>query len=649
MSFYKGHGGAAPSVPPVNTNKDPCTDFYNYVNSKWQKHVNMPPYAGSYGVSEEIETDVRDTLVSIIEKQRRSEPTDRLSMLATSGLHTASQQNNIIDLQRTLNTFDCISDVNDVGHSIGAMNKIQSRAPISIVVAADSYNSSKCCIYLYEAQLGLPGKHYYSAENHILNKYAKLLKTVGNLMNIESLESAIVVEASLLTYMSDSAELSDIEFSYNPSSYHKLCETYKHVPWESILDGLGVDIKHARSAKFIVTNQRYFKEINLSFKRFALETWRIWMRAMVVLSFLEYLPPPYDDLHFELYGKALRGNSEKLPQKFLVQRIIQSFAPQALSRLFVTHAVAPGTKQRTTTLIELLKRATVDRLRNVEWMTPATKQTAITKVRAMRFQVGYPAHWKSELDSLEVVYNDRMLLNILHLSSQDTAEMIRDLEHGNCKKTKEKWTDGSFEVNAYYYPEGNMMVIPAGILRPPFFDLKRSDAWNLGGIGSAIGHEITHGFDDDGRLYDAQGNYKNWWKDSDERKYKQMTRDLIALFHGQPYAGGKVNGKLTLNENIADLGGMAIALQALKDSFPASILEKERKKAYADFFTSYAVSWRNKDRVKKARQSLFLDSHAPPLYRVNLIVRQFAEFYEAFDIPETHPGYVPVGQRLKLW
>ena len=646
---YIATGGGPPSVPPVNTKKDPCVDFYTYVNSKWQNHVSMPAYVGSFGVSEEIETDVRDTLVSIIEKQRRVDTTDKLSMLATSGLHTASQQNNVIDLQRTLNTFDCISNANEVGHSIGAMNKIQSRAPISVVIASDSYNSSQCCIYLYESQLGLPGKHYYTSSNHILNKYSNLLKSVGKLMNIESLESAIVVEASLIPHLSDSAELSDIEYSYNPSSYHKLCESYTHIPWASIFEGLGIQKKHYTDAKLIVTNPRYFKEMNRCFKTYALETWRIWMRAMVVLSFLEYLPPPFDNLHFELYGKALRGNSEKLPQKFLVQRVIQSFAPQALSQLFVKHAVADGTKERATKLIELLKRATTDRLRAITWMSPATKQTAIEKVRAMRFQVGYPAQWKSELDKLGVVYPDRMLLNILNLTALDTAEMIEDLEQKNCKKSKEKWTDGCFEVNAYYYPEGNMMVIPAGILRPPFFDLKRSDAWNLGGIGSAIGHEITHGFDDDGRMYDHKGDYNNWWKESDSRKYKQMTRALIDLFHGQPYAGGKVDGKLTLNENIADLGGVAIALQALKDSFPVSVSEHERKKAYLDFFTSYAVSWRNKDRVKKARQSLFLDSHAPPIYRVNLIVRQFAEFYTAFDIDEKNAGYIPVEQRLALW
>jgi predicted metalloendopeptidase len=208
-----------------------------------------------------------------------------------------------------------------------------------------------------------------------------------------------------------------------------------------------------------------------------------------------------------------------------------------------------------------------------------------------------------------------------------------------------------FEVNAYYYSDKNMMVVPAGILQSPFYDLKKSDAWNLGGIGAAIGHEITHGFDDDGRMYDKAGVMKNWWSDTDLEKYIAVTKDLVKLFNKETYMGGKVNGQLTLSENIADLGGVAIALEALEETFMENKAHDtgKRKKALQEFFTSYAVSWRNKDRPKKARQSLILDRHAPAPIRVNLIVRQFAEFYEAFDVTEKDPGYIPVDQRIQLW
>jgi putative endopeptidase len=205
-------------------------------------------------------------------------------------------------------------------------------------------------------------------------------------------------------------------------------------------------------------------------------------------------------------------------------------------------------------------------------------------------------------------------------------------------------------VNAYYYPDKNMLTVPAGMLRPPFFDPDRSAAWNYGGIGSAIGHEITHGFDADGKNYDLHGTYREWWSDKDNKIYDATTKSLIKLYDGQDYLGGKVNGLLTLSENIADIGGLAIALDALNSELRIIKADaKTQKKAYKDFFTSYAVSWRNKDRPRKARQALYLDVHAPAPLRVNLVVRQFAEFYEAFDISEDNPGWIPPNDRVLLW
>jgi putative endopeptidase len=266
----------------------------------------------------------------------------------------------------------------------------------------------------------------------------------------------------------------------------------------------------------------------------------------------------------------------------------------------------------------------------------------------MIFQIAYPDKWVFELDSVKIS-ETRMLTNILNLAQYDTDDMLEKLGTGKINE-KNNWDDGVFEVNAYYYSDKNMMVIPAGILQAPFFDLRRSEAWNLGGIGAAIGHEITHGFDDDGRLYDKTGVMKDWWTETDTKTYKEVTRALVHLFNKETYMGGKVDGELTLSENIADLGGIAIALEALEDVFKEMRYdERRRKAAYKEFFTSYAVSWRNKDRPKKAQQSLVLDKHAPAPLRVNLIVRQFAEFYAAFDIQDTDPGYISAGERIQLW
>jgi putative endopeptidase len=641
-------GGAAPSVPGVDPTINPSHDFYSYVNNRWQKHTHLPPYQGSLGVSEEIEMDVRNSLLAVIKRQIETDPSNPISMLANSFLHTHSQKNSILDLQRILNTFDCISNTSDIAKSIGSLNKIQARAPLSLVIANDSYKNSECCIYLYEPTLGLPEKHYYQpgSRNHIILKYSKLLKTVGKLMNIESLESAIPIEAAIIQYLSEGENLANLEYSYNPYSFHKLKSEFKDIPWESMLEAWGATPAIYEKVRFIITNMKYMNALNRMFKTFTLETWRIWMRAMTILTFIEYLPPPYDDLHFNLYGKALKGNSEKLPQKYLTLKVLQTYTPQDLGRIFIKMDVENGTKANAIRLVKQLKTATIRRLQALEWMEKSTKSHAIEKVRSMQFQVAFPDKWESETEEI-AIHPDRPLLNILNLSTKDTTIMIDDLHKNNCKKTEDRWSDGPFEVNAYYYPEGNMMVVPAGILRPPFFDLSKSNAWNLGGIGAAIGHEITHGFDEDGRFYDSHGNYSNWWTNDDSKTFTKLTKSLIHLFDGKEYMGGKVNGKLTLSENLADLGGLAIALQALNDTLPSD--PTAQKQAYKDFFTSYAVSWRNKDRPKKAKQSLLLDRHSPAPLRVNLIVKQFEEFYQAFDITPEDPDYIPEQLRIKLW
>jgi len=404
----------------------------------------------------------------------------------------------------------------------------------------------------------------------------------------------------------------------------------------------------AANATYIITNKEYLDALNRMFREYSMTSWRIWMRAQVLVHFMKYLPPPFDDLHFQLWGKQLQGTTQKIPQKFLMLNVLKENIPHNLGYDYVKYAISAKLKPTAVALVENLRTATIKRIRDLKWMSDATKTKAVEKCKAMLFQVAYPDKWEFELDKTEID-ESRMLTNIWNLAKYDTDTMIKHLKKGKINE-KENWEDGVFEVNAYYYSDKNLMVVPAGILQPPFFDLKRSKAWNLGGIGAAIGHEITHGFDDDGRLYDKNGVMKDWWSDADAQKYKDMSQSLVELFNKETYMGGKVDGDLTLSENIADLGGVSIALEALEMEFTkGGYTAANKKNAYKEFFTSYAVSWRNKDRTKKAEQSLLLDKHAPAPLRVNLIVRQCAEFYAAFDIGESDPGYIPINERIQLW
>jgi putative endopeptidase len=635
-------------VPDVDKSYDPGEDFYMYVNSRWQRSVKMPSYEDDFGISEEIELDLRNILGDALDKYMRLKPAAGLSQLAKSFLDPAAQGSAVRDLTHELNALDCVNSPESLAQAIGHLNNIQCRAPLSFVVNSDYYDSKKCCVYIYEASLGLPSKSNYSihSSNKILSAYGRFLARLGELFHIDDLETVLTTEATLIPFMSNVGELRDVSYVYNPMTLSQLSTKYPHIDWSTALRTWGLDESKQNDIKFVITNMKYVAHLNKLIKEGDYGTMVKWMKMNIILNFLKFLPPPFDDLHYEFYEKLLRGVDKKLPQATLALRVLMKFTPQDLSRMFVELEVPEKIKTESTKYVRLLKAATARRIRLLEWMESSTKTAALRKVAAMTFQVAFPSHWESETDTVRID-SHRPLMNLITLSSADSKKMINDLLHVTCAKRPSKWRDGAFEVNAYYYPEGNMMVVPAGILRPPFFDTRRSDGWNLGAIGVAISHEITHGFDDDGRVFDAHGNYKDWWTLSDERKYKSMSRAVVELFDGKKYMGGKVDGKMTLNENLADLGGMAIALEALN-----AILPKDnalRKAAYRDFFIAFAVSWRQKDRPKKARQALLLDVHAPPYYRVNLTVCQFEEFYFAFDIKPGSKNYVSPEERISFW
>ena len=625
-------------------------DFYTYINHKWQDSAKIKSYDSSVSVSDEIETRVENTLFDIIDTLVKTKPNNSFSQLATSVTTSKYQVNNIYDIQRFSGLFECLKTREDVGRIIGKLNRIQSNAPISFVVANDRYVPNKRCIYLYEPKLGLPEKQQYKkgVDNEAINSYTRVLKVIGSLLHVENLESAVTIEASILPYLSTENDREDVAFPYNPISVAELSRTYTNIPWKPMMLAWGMTPAMVSSATYIITNKSYIAALDRMFRQYSMTTWRIWMRAQLVVHYMKYLPSPFDDLHFQLWGKQLQGTTEKIPQRFLLLNVLKENIPHNLGYAYVKNAISSKLKPTANALVENLRTATIMRIRELQWMTDETKVRAVEKCKTMIFQVAYPDTWEYELTDV-VIDEARMLKNLWNLSQYDTNQMLKHLKRGKINE-KENWEDGVFEVNAYYYSDKNMMVIPAGILQPPFFDIKRSEAWNLGGIGAAIGHEITHGFDDDGRLYDKTGVMKDWWSDVDAQKYKDMSQALVDLFNKETYMGGKVNGELTLSENIADLGGVSIALEALEMEFAKGDYDNTAKKnAYKEFFTSYAVSWRNKDRAKKAEQSLLLDKHAPAPLRVNLIVRQFSEFYAAFDIGESDPGYIPVNKRIQLW
>lgn len=632
-------------------NKDQIsTDFYSYVNKKWLSNTKLPAYSSSYGLCEEIELELRHKLLSAINKIRKEDPSSNISILANSFINTSVQKNSIFELQRMLNTFDCIRTNRDLAETIGKLNRIQSNSPIICVTNTDYQKSNKCCVYLYESALNLQSTTFYTTGtmNRVLSKYKYVLTQLGELLNIEDLPNALAIETALINKKLQNDDTDDYGKLYNPMTYDELCRIYSSIEWESLFTAWGLDDKTRNNSTYIITNVKYFHEMNNMFRSFPLDMWRIWMRSMLIFSFIQYLPPPYDDLHYLLFEKTMRGNTQKLPQQHLTLKVLMRYTPQDLSRLFVELCVPKDTKKQAIKLVKMLCEATKRRIMNLKWMEKSTQTVALRKIDNMTFQIAYPDKWTSEMKDIEM-NGKKPLYNIFLLAINDTDRMLNDLKHNKCQLTTEAWNSGAFEVNAYYYQEGNVVTLPAGILRSPFFSLEKSDAWNLGGIGAVVGHEITHAFDNDGRLFDDKGNYKDWWTISDEDTYVKMSKNVIELYDGEKYMNGRVNGLQTVSENIADLGGLAIALDALKSIIPRNATQIEIKNIYNDFFTSYATSWRQKDRKEKAKHALMFDVHAPTKIRVNTVVKQFQEFYDTYNINETDKGYIAPEERVSFW
>jgi putative endopeptidase len=399
---------------------------------------------------------------------------------------------------------------------------------------------------------------------------------------------------------------------------------YSHIPWDTLVQSaLGWTSAKFRDHTVLVFSKKWLAALNKWFHVLPLDQWKIWLAASLIMYVLPILPPPYDDLHFELFGRRLRGQSEKTPQTRLALRLAQQWLTGSLGHLFVKQFVSPDIKESASKIAREIRHVAMKRMGSVEWMEPATRQKAQRKIESIYLGIAYPSY--IERDKKTTLDPEQLVKNMLDLSLLDFKD---EMENINTKLNPAKWDDPVFAVNAYYYNEGNRLILPSGILRWPFFHPAASDGWNFGGLGATIGHELTHAFDADGKEYDEHGNRKPWWSRSEAARYRKKTEALIHLFNSTEYFGHHLSGALTLSENIADLGGVAISLAALHERLKTRHASaEETKKEIRDFFISFAVSWRTKEKKEKAIQSLFMDVHSPPLARVNNVVSQFEDWY----------------------
>lgn len=624
-----------PHIPPLQESVKPGHDFQKYVNGAWLRHVSMPPYLSSYGVSEEIEEQINQELQQIITNARKtieSEPdkniphtTYLLGTLAESALNTQTQDENVKILRKLVSSLHCIRDFTDIGATLGDFMKHRTKTILDVVVVPAEKESDIYRLALAPGDLGLPDPTYQEdTGSRTVVAQTKLLKHLGQEFDVEGLERVVAIEQSLAQAILNARGDQEVILTGI-----ELKTMYSAFPWDSfVASAFEMSPSEFRNHKFLIFSKRWLKTLNHMCRELPLEQWKLLFSAHLILDYLALLPPPYDNLEFEFFGRRLRGQTEKTPQSHLALRLAEQWLTGSLGAAFVKQFVSPKMKSDALSIAREIRSVAAERAGATEWLEPKTRQAAKKKVQNIYLGVAYPSHITK--DKTTALNPERLLENVLALSSLDFADEMKKV---NQKLDPAEWDDAVFAVNAQQQNEGNRLILPAGILRWPFFHTEATDGWNFGALGATIGHEICHAFDNDGKEYDETGNRNPWWTRAESRRQHEKTEALIQLQNKTEQFGHHLNGVLTLSENIADLGGVAIALSALKKRLAARGASKqEMKEEICNFFVSFAVSWRTKDRKEKALQSLFMDVHAPPEARVNNIVSQFDDWQECFDV-----------------
>lgn len=633
--------------------KDLCkSDFFQCVNKSWLRSVHVPPFKSAFGVSEEIEQRIERELFQIAHECQTAyhkSPTTKsietcVGSVVDSVLKTSIQPKNVYALQAHIGRLNCIETKEHVAKVLGEF----CRARIASIVRMNGKyldtQDGKFCLEINRGVIGLPDKLYYDDKSpgrwKTLHYYQDYLEQVTKRLNIPSLIPVIETEKKLAPYIL----MKKISETSKEKKGSELEKEFSNVPWATLFEAYGLNDWRRRT--FSIESMEWLSIVEKLFENESITFWRLLFTSQLIHHFIAYLPPPFDDYHYEFYRKRLRGQAQKLPQKYLLLEVLTDSMTPFLSKLYKDRFLDAGFRKRAEDFAKEIQKAAIHRLNSVDWLQPKTRKAAQEKVEAMMLSIAYPNTF--EITPLPTVNSECLVENITSLGIWKTEREIDRL--GKLRNDQKGWEDPIFAVNGYYYSEDNELIIPAGSLLSPFYDEQKPLGWNYGGVGVIMGHEITHAFDEDGKEYDPVGRRKSWWTSQDKENYQEKAKDITRIYSKQKVLGHSVDGSSTLSENIADLGGLAIALDALNlELEKRHVSLEERKKAYQQFFISYAVSWRIKEKPEKQIQGLLVDRHAPTPLRVNLVVNQFQEWYDAFDIKEADTMFVDPKKRLHIF
>ena len=653
------HSGIDPDG--FDTAVRPQDDLFLHVNGRWLLSTEIPADKSNYGSFTALDDAARENIRAIIEEAAKN-PTNEVATKVGDFYRSYMneeliEQKGIAPLKEKLAEIDGLKTTDEMIAWFGRSGVSGIGGPIGFFIGTDDKNSSRYLAAIVQSGTTLPDRDYYLEADENYEKARKALGVyIAKLFELSKLphgdkaaENILKLETALAKVQWSRTELRDAEKRYNLYEVAKLSELSAKLPWKAFFEASGVaDLKEVN-----VITPSYFQGLEIIIAETSVDVWKQYARFRLLDSAAEYLPKAFVDAHFELHDKTIAGVPEQKPRyKRAVDATSGAGAGdfgvlgEALGQLYVKKHFPAESRRRMDELVGNLMKTYEKSIHNLKWMTDATKVKALEKLGKITTKIGYPDEWR-DYSKLEISADD-LLGNMLRSS---TAEHFRQIDRLYKPVDRKEWGMTPQTVNAYYNPGMNEIVFPAAILQPPFFDAEADDAANYGGIGAVIGHEISHGFDDEGSKYDGDGNLTDWWTEEDRKAFDALTSRLVAQYEGyEPLPGRKLNGKLTLGENIADLSGMAIAYKAYRLSLGNSegkVIDGHT--ASQRFFLGWSQIWRRKYREDELVRRLVTDPHSPSTYRANGPVSNLDEFYEAFGVKPGDKLFKPKEERIQIW
>src|SRR6184192_3626954 len=665
----------AGSVSPVNQNPPPLDpknidtsvkpqdDFYLYANGGWLKRNPVPPEYSRWGSFSELEEKNNEALHKIAEKTANAHVDANAApeVQKVGDYYASGMDEKTIEAAQTkpledeLKRIDAIKDRADLLNAIARLHTIGVDAFFEFGSGQDAKDSTRDIAQAHQGGLGLPDRDYYTkTDNDSKKKRAAYVEHVTKMLTLlgeapskaaDEARKIMALETSLAKASRTRVELRDPQKNYNKMTQADLQKLMPDWNWTDYFTAIDL----AEPGDINVGQPDFFKTANAIFTKTPIDDWKTYLRWHLIDDAAAELSKDFVNENFNFNQSILRGTKEIKPRWKRVVASTNGALGEALGKLYVADYFPPEAKARALEMITNLKAALADRIKTLDWMDEPTKKEALKKLAAMNVKIGYPDKW---LDySLLQIDRGPYVLNAMRAGK---FEADRDLEKIGKPVDRTDWGMTPPTVNAYYNPNMNEIVFPAGILQPPFFYANADDAVNYGGIGAVIGHEMTHGFDDEGRQFDAVGNLRDWWSPQSAAEFKKRSQAIVQQYNDyEPLPGLHVNGELTQGENIADLGGIKLAYAALQKALDKNPQAREQKidglTPEQRFFLSFAAIWKSKQRDEDLKLRLNTDPHSPARYRVDGPLSDIPEFAKAFNLPENCLMVRPPDKRVNIW